>query len=290
MERGIITPAMEIVSQGPSISMKGGIPPEKCRYYALYWDKVVVTDSNIFGTGLSDDLNALHDAGILRKETARMALNGTFDGGDLAHMHFEGLAQVADNLIQKNPGQWVIHQTGDVLNIPKDSSRELVTADIELAKCLPVPRADYPLDKLLDFKLRRANELIALRSTLDELYLEIAKSSDIPRAKIAQIQRFETALKDLDKVAQQSWGERILASRKVSLDLNYGAVMNGAITAGLVGTSFSSPLAGAALGAAHSLTSSLKFEVSLSNQLASAEGNQLNLSYLGSLKEEDVVK
>lgn len=289
MERGIITPAMEIVSEGNSVSMKGGIPPEKCRYYALYWDKVVITDSNVFGTGISDELKILEGAGIVRKETARMNLSGTFDGSSLAKMHFQGLAEIATDLTNKNPGQWAIHQSGDQLTIPAGLSTELVTADFELTRCLPVPKADVPLDRLLEFKLKRADELAALRGSLDDLYLEISKSADIPRSKIVHLQRLEQAISDLDKVAQQSWGERLLASRKVSLDLNYGSITNGAITAGVVGASFSNPIAAIVAGTAHALVSSLKFEVSISNQLESPHGKQLDLSYLSSIKNEDIV-
>jgi len=290
MDRGIITPAMEIISDGPSLSMNGGIPPEKLRYYSLYWDKIVVTDSNIFGTSLTGEIQTLVDVGIAKKETARIGFSGTFDGSDLANLHFQGLAQVATSLTSKNPGQWAIHQSGDQVIVPANMSSELVTADFQLSRCLPVPKADYPLDKLLEFKLKRSDELLALRASLDELYLEITKSADSPRSKIAQIQRLEGAIHDLDKIAQQTWGERLLASRKVSLDLNYGALMNGAVSGGLVGTTFANPLVGIITGAAHSLVSSLKFEVSVSNQLSAPHGSQLDLSYLSSIKSEDIAK
>lgn len=288
MERGIVTSALDIVSNGSELSFSGGIPPEKCRYYALYWDKIVLTDSNIFGTGLSDEMKLLESAGIARKETARMVLQGRFDGSDLAKMHYQGLAEIATELNNKNPGQWTMHQNGDQLIIPNGLSKELVTADFELASCLPVPKADYPLELLLEFKLKRSAELSALRVTLDDLYLEISKSADIPRAKIIQIQRLEQAIEDLNKVAQQSWGDRILASRKVSLDLSLGSVSAGIATAGLVGVTYANPLAGLALGATHTLLSSLKFEISLSNQLESPHGKQLELSYLSSMKNLNI--
>ena len=288
MERGIVTPAMEITSQGTSLSIKGVIPPEKLRYYILYWDKVVVTDSNIFGTSLSGELETLEKAKIVTKATASMNLSGRFDGSDLAKLHFHGLAQIATTLINQNPEQWAIHQSGDHLIIPNDMASDLVTADLELAQCLPVPKPDIPLDKVLDFKMRHADELVALRMTLDELYLEITKSSDIPRSKIVQIQRLEQAIKDLDQVAKQSWGERLLASRKVSLDINYGSLTQGVVAAGLVGATFSNPLIGLIAGAAQTIASSMKFEVSVTPQLGSTRGKQVDLSYLSSIKNEDI--
>jgi hypothetical protein len=281
---------MEIISNGPSLSMNGGMPPEKLRYYALYWDKIVITDSNIFGSGISGELQTLADVGIVSKETARISMNGRLNGSDLANLHFQGLAQVAASLTNKNPGQWAIHQSGDQIIIPDNMSSELVTADFQLTRCLPVPKADFPLDKLLEFKLKRLDELLALRASLDELYLEISKSADIPRSKIAQIQRLESAIRDLDRVAQQSWGERLLASRKVSLDINYGSVMAGAVSGGLLGAAFANPLVGVIAGATHALVSSLKFEVSVSKQLSASQGNQLDLSYLSSIKSEDLAK
>lgn len=290
MERGIITPAMEITSQGNSLSMTGGIPPEKLRYYLLYWDKIVLTDSNIFGTSLTDEFEILQNANVITKETARIGLNGTFNGSDLANIHFQGLAKIASTLTTKNPGQWVIHQSGDQLIVPSNLSTELVTADFELSKCLPVPKQEIPIETVLNFKVRHSDELQALREVLDELYLEISKSADIPRSKIAQITRLEKAIKDLDAVAQQSWGERLLASRKVSLDINYGNLGQGAVTAGIVGTSFSNPLLGLIAGAAHTVISGMKFEVSLSSQLSSSSGKQIDLSYLSSLKNEDIAK
>ncbi|MGL1180701.1 DUF6236 family protein [Vibrio parahaemolyticus] len=290
MERGIVTPAQEIISNGDSLSMRGNLPPEQIRYLALYWDKVVVTDSNIFGSGLSDESKILVDAGILRKETARMSLNGTFNGSGLAKMHFDGLSQITASLTAKNPGQWAIHQSGDQLHIPKNMSKELVTADFELNQCLPVPFPDLPLEKLIEFKFKREDELIALRKTLDELYLDISNSQDIPRAKIVKISQLEKAINDLDVVARESWGSRLLASRKVSLDINLGSLSQGAVTGGIVGSTFSNPVLGLFAAAGQTIVSSMKFEVSSSNQLASSVGHQLDLSYLSSLKQESLVK
>ncbi|HAS8313285.1 TPA: hypothetical protein I7725_21865, partial [Vibrio vulnificus] len=82
-------------------------------------------------------------------------------------------------------------------------------------------------------KSQRDNELQGLRQSLDELYLEISKSQDIPRSKIVQITRLENAIKDLDKVAKESWGARLLASRKVALDINLGTIGQGVVSGGL---------------------------------------------------------
>ncbi len=290
MQRGIVTSAHEIITNGDSLSIQGGIPPEKLRYYLLYWDKIVITDSNIFSTGVSGEFKTLETAGLLEKQTARMTLQGKFNSTDLAKIHANGLAQIVSDLTNKNPGQWSIHQSGNQLIIPSSMSTELITADISLTNCLPIPKADFPLDKLLDFKLKNQDELLALRATLDELYLEITKSADIPRSQIAQIQRLNNAISDLNKVAQLSWGERILASHKVSLDLNYGSIVGGLVTSGIVGSMYSNPILGLFVGSLQTIASGLKFEVTLSEQLETLHGKQLDLSYLSSIQKENIVQ
>ena len=288
MERGIITPAVVMKTEGDTICGTSRMPADKLRYYALYWDKLVVTESKLFGSALSAEQQLLESAGILRKERAQMKVAGTFGGAEMFKMYFQGLAQVASELTDKNPGQWAIHPSGDQLIIPEGLSTELVTADFELSRALPLPKADFPLEKLLEFKLQRKDELDALRMVLDDLYLEISNSGDIPRSKIAQIQRLERAISDLDKVAQQSWGERVLASRRVSIDLNQGPVVNGIAVGGAVTALSGSPIGGMIAGVSATVLSSFKFEASITKQLTSACGKQADLSYLSEIKNNAI--
>ncbi|WP_010437047.1 DUF6236 family protein [Vibrio cyclitrophicus] len=287
MERGIVAPAQKFVITGSSTSITDALTPETLRYFALYWDKIAVTGSMVYGFRLSEESKKLEQANILRKEVTPLAeINSS---GGFNQMHFDSLSKVTTKLTTKNPGQWTIHQSGKQLIIPASMSEELVTAEFELTKCLPFPKAEYPLEELLEFKLKRSDELAGLRQTLDELYLEISKSQDIPRSKIAQVTRLERAISELDLVAKQSWGDRLFASRNVSLDLNYGSVGQGLTVGSVVGASYNSPILGVIAGAGQALLSSMKFEVNVSSQLSSSIGNQIELSYLSSLKKENIV-
>lgn len=290
MNRGIVVSSHDIESEGPSVSIRGNIPPEKLRYYLLYWDKIVITDTNIFGSGLSDEQEQLKNSEILQKATARLQFSGTFDGTGLAQLHFAGLAHIASQLVEANPGQWSIHQSGDHLNLPKELSAELISVDITLANCLPVPTAHVPIPDVLEYKERRSAELQALRQTLDELYLEVVNSNDIPRAKVAAVAKLERAIQDLDKSTKESWGQRLLASRKVCLDVNAGSIGQGIATGGLVGAAFSNPLIGIVAGIGQTIISSIKFEVTINDQLKAASGKQLELSYLSKLKAENILE
>jgi hypothetical protein len=287
-ERGIIAPISDINFLGPFITMGKDVSPQLVRYFLLYWDKIVLTDTSIIKTELfDDDFKMLENIGILEKITAAIDKDYTV-GKSMVDIHYKGQAEIASKLMRENPGRWAVHQTGDHLIIPEDMSVELITADFELIRCLPVPKQDISLDAVLEFKNKRHDELLALRSTLDEMYVEISKSSDIPRSKNLQIIKLEKAISDLDKVAKQSWGERILASRKVSLDLNMDSLKNGALTGICVGQYFSSILAGFVSGLSGTLFSSIKFEISVSPQLDFMKGQQIDLSYISSVKKEHI--
>ncbi|ELH4811298.1 hypothetical protein Q9X96_004417 [Vibrio vulnificus] len=290
MERGIVTPELEIITNGKWFSLKGCLPQEQIKYFVLYWDKVVIACSKQARTGMRSENQVLVDAGILRKETVQVAPKGRLNSNVIANMHFESVNQVMTSLTEKNPGQWAIHQTGNYLYLPKGMSRELVTADFELHKCLPVPLPNISMEKLIEFKFKRKDELTALRTTLDELYLDISNSQDIPRAKVAIISRLEKAISDLDAVAKESWGARILATRKVSLDINLGNLCQGVATGGIVGSTFQSPVLGLFSAVGQTVASSMKFEIGASNQLASSVGKQIDLSYLSNLKHGNVVQ
>lgn len=292
MERGVVTSAIEVRINGCSVEVIGSITPEQIRYLSLYWDKVIVTDSSLFKVDVSGETQVLIDANILRKETAQTLLPDDLNINmtDVGKRHLESTSKVIASLSEQNSGQWTIHQSGGELYVPENMSKELVTADFELNRCLPVPMADYPLDKLIEFKHRRRDQLGALRESLDELYLDITRSRDIPRAKIVKITQLEKAIKELDSVAKESWGKRSWASRSVSLDINFGNIMQGVVTGGAIGSTFTNPVLGLFAATGLAIASSMKFEVRSSKQLASAVGNQLELSYLSSLKEENIVR
>ncbi|WP_312512647.1 DUF6236 family protein [Massilia sp.] len=271
--------------------MTSDVTPERLRYFALYWDKVALIDTNNFYADLWGDAYLLQKAGIVttKRGSYTFAECDYSDKYWIFNKHFEVLSKIASELIEKNPGQWAIDQNSFRDIVPAGMKTELLTVDFELNRCLPTPKPELPMEKLLDFKLRRKDELHGLRQTIDELYLEVSKSQDIPRSKIHQLSRLEQAIKDLDQVAKQSWGERILASRKVSLDIGFGSIKDGLITAGLIGASFNSPIIGGLAGAGHTMVSSMKFEVSATPQLNSSIGRQLELSYLSALKGEKII-
>lgn len=132
--------------------------------------------------------------------------------------------------------------------------------DIELYNMFPSP-AEVSFEDILEFKLRRNDEIVALRAAMDQLYIDVITSNDIPRSKHIAIKKLESILRDLNLVATESWKNTILSSLKIELNAPNIAVnaLAGASTSMLFDVS---PELGAALGA---FSSMLRFEVTLSN-------------------------
>ena len=123
------------------------------------------------------------------------------------------------------------------------------------------------------------DELIAFRAYIDELYLEISKSGDIPRAKTIAIQRIEKSINDVDRAADQSWTSKLVSGFKVELDLP--TILEKAVAGAGVAAMAGLPMAmGAALGAASAV---IKFELGLAPRVG---GAPKDFAYLCHIKKE----
>ena len=216
--------------------------------YLLYWDKIEFPNNNIISIGDSPDIRFLKEIGILSRTEIQFDFDnlcGDCDYG-CAYIHAQLAALKIRN--EREPGCWSMAQTGNILNLPIEKSQEARTIEVDLYNAFPVPSDAVSLDDILFFKERREAELMAFRSAMDLLYLELISASDIPRAKTAAIDRLENTLKDLHKVANESWMPKLISSLKV--ELNVPNLLSRAMVGAGLGTIFGvSPSLGAAIGA-----------------------------------------
>src|SRR5581483_2468577 len=85
------------------------------------------------------------------------------------------------------------------LDMPSEATINQRAFEIELYKCLPVPLETVSFDDMLEFKETYDDELMALRTYFDELYLSVIGSGDFPRAKNHAIDRLEESLGNVIK-------------------------------------------------------------------------------------------
>lgn len=293
MTKGIVMSAYDVTIEKSLFKISAEIPPEYLRYFCLYWDRIKLIDASPVRCGFDGEKQLLREAGILSVRTAH---NPDWKPGNIASKdmgkeltkyvvtrHFSLAAQEMGCLLLEEPNQWTIHQNGSKLLLPDSHRVEQLTAKIELTNCLPVPRADIPLDKVLDFKVHRKSELESLHGALTELYLKVIASSDIPTAQDYYVKQLKCAIKDLNTVSNEKFGSCKLASRKIALELNSASFLAGYGAS----TFFDSPVSKVGAFVLGGVLSSVKLTAEKSFEHKNSIGSG-QLSYLSAIQENEL--
>lgn len=197
-KRGIVISQPFEVLPGRGIKCGGTPSPTELRKYLLYWDRIDYPDNNFISIGAGPDVDFLISAGVAERTLVKF--QGEISSGQ---GEFFLLAQQAafEKHDKDEPGLWSLAQLSAspfFLN-----SNPVNAIEYQLWDTLPVPRANVPLNDILEFKAKRTDELLALRIYLDEMYESVVSSADIPRAKTSAIAKLEVALSDVDKALKE---------------------------------------------------------------------------------------
>lgn len=246
MNRGVVI-SPYFTSDGKELHFPGlvGIEPEDLRYYLLYWDKIDFPNNNCIYIGSSPDVKYLEQCGVLQRTMVKAS-------GFAGSVYVDCQIAAAEELNRIQPGEWTIAQNSNKFFTPKNTTGLSPSLEIELYNSLPSPGANVSLDDVLEFKERYSDELFSFRAGMDEIYLDITKSGDIPRAKNAAIHRLEKAISDIDTAASQSWASRLVSGFRVEMNI-VNILEKGAAGAGISALAGLPLSVGAALGAAGSV-------------------------------------
>ena len=275
-ERGVI--ATSFTFDGNAFSIKGGIDDVSLRQYLLYWDKIDYPDNNIIGTGLSPDMEFLNSIGILDRTKIQFS---SFSGNPgIAMALMQSMALEIRN--KQFPGSWALAQNSSKLFVPKEIEISTKTIEIELYNALPTPTGDIPLQDILEFKLRRRDELLNFRSAMDGLYLDVVNAADMPRAKNVALNHLEKTIIELNTAVNEKWSKKLLSSLKV--EINIPNLITHAVLGSAVAISLGlSSGAGAAIGAA---TASFKFDFGISKGYKNLPDDIKDYAYLHRIEQE----
>jgi hypothetical protein len=227
---------------------------ELIRNALLFVDCIDCPETGFFAAGRPPE--EWRDTGLIK--SSYILYRGASDAGVIEAMP----RRILHEREKREPGRWSIWESQ---HRPVISSAELVDEAgfrLHVQKALIVPHRDVPVDDLLAFKTRRADELVAIRHYIEEICLKIASSGD-PRVVNLEIEKFDQVLAEYTKAARESNWKKSLLDLKI--DVNWLGVaqniMQGSAIAS-VATLLQMPLASAALlgltglGAGLSLTSS----------------------------------
>jgi hypothetical protein len=209
--------------------INSGIDPVFLRHCLLFWDRIDWPDNNIISLGgETPETQFLTESLILTRTKIKLDRFSGNIGYSLIIMQEAAFRFHNDT----EPGLWSLAQESTNLVLPRETSTEKRTIEIELYKYIPVPDRVVSLEDILNFKEKRKDELLSFRSLMDGLYREIMNSKDIPRSKIAAIEKLQISIADLHRVMKESSIKRCLSTLKVELnlsDLIKDALLSGAV-------------------------------------------------------------
>jgi hypothetical protein len=283
LKRGLIA-APGIINRLPEgFEMKRSLSLDEMRYYALYWDKVVIPSNNLVHIGVPQE-DAFISAGAI--ERPNIGFQGSYGGNQLTDAILSCQSIVAKELVKDKTMDWVIQQFGHECILLDNYSEERNTLRIDLAACLPVPTGEVNIHDILEFKEQRKNEFITLHEYLDEFYEEALSSADQDLASKKALSKLAKSIDDLDKVTH----ERFQKSNKhdLSAELNlYGRdILIGA--AGGAGLDFASGFTFPIATIAGGLLSIVRVTAKTTRTFQPAEKN-LKLAYLSDARKNGLL-
>lgn len=282
MERGVIASPGIITIHGDGFTMERSISPQEVRYYAMYWDKVVIPGSNLVYIGIPEE-DLLIESGVI--ERPRVQFSGRWSGVDVGRSFAIAQATVAEKLIQEDKStDWVIHQIGTDLSVPSDYRDRRNALRFELVNLLPVPSADVPIVDVLEFKYRRADELNNLHSKIESAYLEALKSPDPDLSERLAISELSEAIRDLQKASSERWNRTSQFDFSVDLNIDGGHLIQSMAAGAVIDTlthGLHIPIATVIGG----IASMLRFKAGYTTSFRPA-ANQDKLAYLSHARDE----
>ncbi|GKR03721.1 MULTISPECIES: DUF6236 family protein [Aeromonas] len=220
----VISPPFEPILTG-GIRCGGDPDPLELRKYILYWDQIDYPTNNLIHVS-SHDIDYLESTGVLKR--TRVIFQGEVNTGRGEFLIAAQEAALAENQ-QKEPGVWTIAQLSQKPFYTKSFATTGI--EFELYDVLPIPAVDTPFDEILEFKRKRSDELSAFRCYIDEIIENIIASKDIPRAKNVQVARLELAIKDIDRVLNESTFKRTTGNLRSVINSDFSGIVGAGLGA-----------------------------------------------------------
>lgn len=221
--RGLVISCPIEIQPGGSLYMKSAtLDPQELRFSLLFWDILDYPQNNFIHISGGPDEEFLQSAGVLQRSQVRFAGGGM--GGDIfrdCHVSaFKSLDAAA-------PGTWSL-ATGERSISFLDQELEVGRGVfVKLHRAISIPDHDVALHDILEFRDKRSDELMALRTNLEDIYQRIVNAGDGDLSLDSELKKLDQALVAHLKSSQE-WGVKLKwVSFEASLNLIGGVVGTG---------------------------------------------------------------
>lgn len=288
MKRGIITNTGKmgrIDDRGVSISRN--ISNQDLNYYLLYWDKIIMPTNNLFHLAIQNE-DEIIKTGILERPRVQFS-SWSSKNQDASYDPFViAQSMVANKLISEdNTTDWTIHQMGEQIVVGNEQKKEFNSIKLELQNCLPIPDQAVNFQEILEFKEKRKDELVALHSTIDDLYLDILKSPDVDFEKRKCVSELSNAIQNLETSSKEKFSAISKYNFTTELNINgkdIALAMGGGAAFDFFTTGMNIPIGTVLSG----LASMIKIKANKTVSVEKAE-NKLKLSYLANASKKEII-
>lgn len=159
--------------------------PMELRFATLYWDKLIYPQSSALELGIGGEADLLLKEGILSKRTQKS------QESDFAAALLDAYLKTLEEQEKLEPGCWSLSNTAQALNagnFPAHlSPNHQGGISVRLLGAIPIPSEKTPLEEVLEFRQKHRDELLRLRSHIDEISRVLSLTPDNASSiKIAQ--------------------------------------------------------------------------------------------------------
>ncbi|MEH6436711.1 DUF6236 family protein [Massilia sp. DD77] len=192
---------------GEAVHLKSSdLDAEELRFSLMYWDKLAWPTNPLLEIAGSSDSLFLEEVGVLSRPVPKPSEGHA--SNRILHAH----TSVFEELDTVQPGQWALSWSERSMSFHpafKDFSEPRSTL-LELHRAIPIPDVDIPLAEILEFKERRRDELMLLRTHFEKLTAEIEASEEPTEKLISQLREVDAACANLVQLGREwQWPVRL---------------------------------------------------------------------------------
>jgi hypothetical protein len=178
----------------------GQLDPQELRFSLLFWDKLDYPVNSMFLFDLDNDSQFLESAGILQ----RTIIDFSSFSGNISGAFRDAHVGAYRALDRAEPEVWSLATGPRSFTFLSQELEDKRGTLVRLHHAIPVPDKDIALQEILEFKEKRRPELLALRSTLEQIYQRLLNAGDGPLALNAEISALQSAIADQVKASRSS--------------------------------------------------------------------------------------
>ena len=229
MKRGIVSLPSEVNSTDDNVEFKIGniLSTIDLNYFALYCDELIIPSNALLHIGIEGEEQFIQ-AGFLSRPYFQLK-PGRYKNPDIASMYSDDQTKFLDIKRREDPGSdWRMNIIGNSFRLSEKNGELKRSFRVELLRMLPVPESNIHIQDILDFKLKRRDELKAFSNYLDELYLEVASSGDFNLSRAKAFSKLQQSISDLEKLNAEGWRSPIRFDTSALFEANNGDLIAGA--------------------------------------------------------------